>query len=171
MVVGFMTRSSFSAVYLTMALLSCGQPLVHFQPPLPPPPFVAPASQGEIEEIALQHSGCLAGCSVYSFSLRRRGASVYEGGPNAVMQGRYEVVVDSSTFRALAQVLLDRQFFAMDSVQSTMYSDTPTIEITAVLADSRRKHVMGQDAPRSFHDLAAAIDSVGVHLAWHLKAP
>ena len=160
-----MTRSSLQCGCLAAGILSCGQPFARAQPSVSAPAFVAPASPNEIVEIALQHTGCLGRCPVYDLRLRRNGPSAYDGGPNAHIQGRYEVVVDSSLFNTLAQLLVDHRFFAMDSVQSTMYSDTPTIEITAVLADSRRKRVVGQDAPRSFLDLAAAIDSVGVHLA------
>ena len=122
-------------------------------------------------QIRLQHTGCFGRCPVYGFLFSRNDTSVYEGGPFAIIQGRYETIVDSSTFERLAQLLLDSHFFALDSVLSPMWSDSPSIQLSAVLADSRKKWVIAQALPASFLRLTDAIDSVGSHLQWRPKAP
>jgi Domain of unknown function (DUF6438) len=151
-------------------ILSCGQPFLQSRQ-ASAPPFAPPASAREIEEIHIAHTSCFGVCPVYRILLRRSQASVYEGGPNAVMQGRYEALVDSITFQRLAQLLLDHHFFALDSILGPIHVDHPSIRVAAVLVDSRQKHVMAQAPPFFFQQIASSLDSVGSRLQWHPAAP
>jgi len=166
-----MTTRRSVAFTLSLACLSgsCGQPFFRPHPTPPAPSFVPPESSAAILEISLDQRGCLGPCPEYRFVLRRSGGSDYQGGRFAAIQGRYEAVVDSATFDRLAQLLLKRRFFTMDSVQG-IFIDAPSTRIAAVLVDSRQKWVAGYQASSGFLEIAEAIDSVGAHLSWKALA-
>ena len=115
--------------------------------------------------ISLDQIGCLGPCPEYRYMFRRSGASEYQGGRFAAIQGRYEAVIDSAEFERLAQLLLTRRFFTMDSLQGIRI-DAPSTRIAAVLVDSRQKSVAGYQASSGFREIAKAIDSVGARLSW-----
>jgi len=149
---------------------SCGQPFFRAHPQPPTPPFVPPESADAILEISLEQKGCFGHCPRYRFVYRRNGTCEYEGGGYAAIQGRYEAVADSGTFDRLAQLLVKRRFFTMDSVQG-LGIDTPSTLVTAVLVDSRQKRVVGYKASPGFLEIAAAIDSVRAHVPWKAVPP
>ena len=157
------------ALTIVTVAVSCHQPFFRARPVPQPPPFVPPQSPNDIVEIVIAHTPCFGTCPVYRFVLRRSGPSVYEGGRFAAIQGRYEAVADSASMQTLAQLLLRRRFFEMDSILDLVI-DAPSIEITAVLNDSRQRTVTAYRGSADFNEIAAAIDSIGARLPWRSVA-
>jgi len=150
-----------------LALVGCGIPFWH----TPPQPSRAmsdpPRSVADIASVAVYHGGCFGTCPVYHVGLARTGIARYEGVCFVPVNGVYEAALDSATFAQAAAIVLSTDFFRSDTLIG-LGPDMPTITITVVLRDGRRRTVRYGQA---WHQGGDGIERLVASLPWHYVGP
>ena len=150
-----------------VALTACGMPLFRAPPPAPQSMSAPPRTATDLASIEWFYGGCLGYCPVYSFEVAASGTARYEGRCFTPFVGRYESTVDSATFARAAQLLITSEFFRSDTVLG-LAIDAPTLSVTVVLTDGRRRTVTYGVYAAQYR---AQLEALVVRLPWHYVGP
>ena len=123
-----------------VALGACGMPLFRAPPPAPQAMPAPPRFAAAFSSIAWYQGGCLGSCPVYQIALTSGGLAQYDGRCFTPLVGRYQALIDSTTFARAATLILGSDFFRSDTLLG-LAVDMPSITITVVLTDGRRRTV------------------------------
>jgi hypothetical protein len=95
-------------------------------------------SQTGISEIAIEGTGCLGPCPVYTLVLRSDGTATYMGRANTRFIGTRQGKIDPRTVEEIAKLAVDIGFFEMGDFYSCQVTDSPTIYLSIVRNETRK---------------------------------
>ena len=101
-------------------------------------PFCDTNSPTGISEIAIEGTGCLGSCPIYTLILRSDGTATYMGRANTRFIGTRHGKIDPRTVEDVAKLAVDIGFFDMDDFYSCQVTDSPTVYVSIVRNETRK---------------------------------
>ena len=136
-------------------------------------PVQSQTSPTAVSEITVERRGCFDGCPVYTLTLRRQGASSYDGKGGVVRRGEYTAKqVNSGDFDQLSRAISEMGFFDLQNEYGGA-EDAEEVAVT-VTASSQSKtvHTSWFDkAPFGLWAVVTLVDGVAANLRWETRKP